>query len=42
MPGRAWARDEEDRGMKWLMYLLLVGLVVGVIVMVVRKQGSSV
>jgi len=27
--------------MKWLMYLLLVGLVVGVIVMATRKQGSS-
>jgi len=27
--------------MKWLMYLLLVGLVIGVVVMVVRKQDSA-
>ncbi len=35
------SRHDRRVSMKWLLYLLLVGLVVGVVVMVVRKQGSA-
>jgi hypothetical protein len=39
VPGRPCARDEEEP-MKWLKYLLVIGLIAGVIVMVTRKQSA--